>query len=575
MLNNRRSGLRIMASLIGLIKPLAMPMVGAISAGVMGFLLSFGLGTFGAFALVRLISDGEGLAGIPFGFLSFQGSVLLLIICAATRGVFQYLEQYANHFIAFTILAQLRNKVFKAMRRLAPAKLEQKNQGDLVSMVKGDIELLEVFYAHTVSPVTIAAICWLLLGLFYWQIHPLLMVWALACYAVIGVLVPLIASAKARETGMRVRNEVGALNGFFLDLLRGIRELIQYGREKQAAEDMGANTESLVGKQEEIRKQESKLVAWTDTICVITTAGMAVLAGVLASRGVISGEAAFIAVVLQSSTYAPFISLATLGNILTHTFASGERILRLLEEKPQVEVVKDGKTVPFGAVDVEDVHFNYAPNTRSKGDNGAPEVLKGASLTIQPGECLGIMGASGCGKSTLIKLIMRFWDPQKGHISLNDTGLPKINTDDLWSKMSYMTQTPVFFNGTLRDNLLVGKENATDEEIWAALEQASIADMIHDLPAGLDTPVGELGENYSGGERQRIALARCFLAESPMLLLDEPTSNLDSQNEAMVLRSLYQNRAGKTIIMVSHRKSSLGICSRVIHMQGGKCSVKT
>lgn len=571
MEHKRRSALRIMAGLIGLARPLALPMLGAVAAGVAGFLLSFGLGTFGAFALVRLVSDGGGLAGVPFGGLSFQGAVALLMLCAGTRGIFQYLEQYANHYIAFTILAQLRGRIFEAMRRLAPAKLEQKSQGDLVSMVKGDIELLEVFYAHTISPVSIAVICWLLLGFFYGRLHVLLMLWALGGYAVLGVLVPIVASVRASGAGMRVRSEIGALNGFFLDLLRGVRELIQYGQEGQAAADMRRSTEKLADRQTDVKRQQARLAAWTDTVCVTATAGMVVLAGALCHRGLISPEAAFIAVVLQSTTFAPFLSLASLGNILTHTFAGGERILRLLEERPEVEAVEDGRTVPFGPVEVRSVHFTYAPQAQE----GSREVLKGADLSIRPGECLGIMGESGCGKSTLLKLIMRFWDPGEGKITLSGTALPEISTEDLWEKMSYMTQSPVFFSGTLRDNLRVGKEDAADAEIWAALERAAVADMIRGLPNGLDTAVGELGENYSGGERQRIALARCFLAGTPLLLLDEPTSNLDAQNEALVLRSLHENREGKTIILVSHRRSSLGICSRTVQMEEGRCVVKS
>lgn len=570
---NRRSAIRIMASLLKLVKPLIPSLIGAVVFGVIGFLLSFGLGTFGAYVVVNLFSEGVGLEGIPFGTLSFRGAVVALMLCAATRGIFHYLEQYLNHFIAFTILAELRNKIFKAMRRLAPAKLEHKNKGNLVSMVKGDIELLEVFYAHTISPITIAFICWVLLGLFYLQIHPLLMLWALVSYTVIGVVVPYIASVKAKQTGMQVRNEVGALNGNFLDKLSGIRELIQYGQESSASADIKANTGSLIKKQLKIKDQEAKLFAWSDTLCVIATVGMIVVSAVLVNKGLITGQAAFVAVVLQTSSYAPFINLATLGNLLTHTFASGERVLSLLEEEPEVEVVENGKNVDFGTVAVNDVHFTYTANA-SSAEEQELDVLKGATLTLNPKDHLGIMGPSGCGKSTLMKLIMRFWDPDSGNITLSNTVLPEINTHNLWDKMSYMTQVPVFFAGTLRDNLLIAKESATDDELWAVLERASIADMIRKLPNGLDTQVNELGENYSGGERQRIALARCFLADTPMMLLDEPTSNLDSQNEAIILRSLYKNQEGKTIILVSHRKSSLGICNRLIRMEEGKCIVE-
>lgn len=562
----RRNALRMMGELVRLIRPLKKAMTGAITMGVIGFLLAFGIGVFGAYALVSLLFGPGALAGIPFGSLGYKGALVVLVICALTRGIFNYLEQYLNHYIAFTVLAELRNKIFAAMQKLAPAKMEGKDKGNLVSMVKGDIELLEVFYAHTISPIVIAFITWLLLGVFYWQVHPLLMLWALLGYLVLGVVLPMFASAKVSDTGMQVRNEIGGLNGLFLDKLRGVRELMQFGREAGAIRDVRETTETVVGKQLEIRTQEAKLTAWADTISVVITVGSALIGGFLVYLGLISPQAAFIAVILQSTTYAPFINLANLGNMLTHTFAAGERVLSLLAEEPEIEFVEDGQDVAFGPLDVDDVSFSYM-------DSQQTEVLDGANLKLLPGEFLGIMGPSGCGKSTLLKLIMRFWDSQSGEIRLNETALPTINTEDLWSKMSYMTQSPIFFSGDLRSNIQVAKADATDEEIWSVLEDAAIADMIRDLPEGLDTDVSELGENFSGGERQRIALARCFLADTPLILLDEPTSNLDAQNEALILRSLYENKRDKTVILVSHRKSSLGICDRVIRMEEGRCYV--
>jgi ATP-binding cassette subfamily C protein len=476
------------------------------------------------------------------------------------------LEQYENHYIAFHILMKIRILIFKAMRKLAPAKLEQHRQGELVSMVKSDVEFLEVFYAHTISPIAIALLSLLFLLWFFVRIHRALMLWALFVYFLIGVVVPLRASGQAAVSGVGVRKEIARLSERYLDLLRGIRELIRFGREKEASDSIEDNTARLNERQRDLRMQAARLSARVDTLCLVGIVGMALLSVLLVAHSTLTPQAAFIAVVLLAGSFTPFINLANLGNTLTHTFAAGERVLSLLEEEPLTPEIKDGRNVEFGDLEVSDLAFSYpSPDAEDQ-----EAVLNSVSMHLKQNEIVGIRGASGCGKSTLLKLLLRFWDPDRGEITLAGQDLRGINTANLYSHLVYMTQKPVFFSGSIRDNLLIAEPQAGDEELWEALEKAAIAERLRELPNGLDAEVSEMGRNFSGGEQQRIALARCLLRQGSLYLLDEPTSNLDVLSEALILKSLYENRRGKTILMVSHRSGSLSICDRILEMKEGR-----
>ena len=509
-MTKRRSSPKIISQLIGLIAPLKLQMTLAILLGVLGFLLSFGIGILGGYGVLSVLPGevARGFADLPLGGHDFSWYVIALIVCAVLRGVLHYIEQFCNHYIAFRILAEIRHKVFSAMRKLAPAKLEGENQGQLISIIMGDIELLEIFYAHTISPVMIASLVTIVLFVFFAKIHILVALLALLAQIVVGVIVPIIASERGKEVSVKIRRNIGNLNGKFLDQLRGIREIIQYDKGDHALNEIDDSTRQILDRQNELKGQIAALQANTDTIIIIFSVLQLLLCARLVSTGTITHAQAFIAVLTQISTFAPYIALANLGGTLTQTFACGDRILNLLEEKPVVEEVVDGKDVVFDDVDFQDLTFAYEDRN----------ILTGVNFRIKKGETLGIMGRSGSGKSTLLKLLMRFWDPQEGSISINGINIKDINTQSLYSNIDYMTQTTILFAGSIRDNLRIAKADASDEEIYEALRKASIDEDIRKLEHGLDTRVSDLGDNFSGGERQRIVLRWCILLLSTQWL---------------------------------------------------------
>lgn len=557
-MKTRRNAVSIMSEMVKLIKPLKFQMMAAILLGVLGFVLSFGIGIIGVYGMLSLLPDNisRGFESIPFGGYGIKTYIWELAICALLRGVFHYIEQYCNHYIAFRILAEIRHQIFGAMRSLAPAKLEGENPGKLISIIMGDIELLEVFYAHTISPIMIAFFTFVLLMIFYVNINPVLALIALISYLTIGVFIPYFASSMSKDIGVNIRENIGSLNGKFLDKLKGVREVIQYDYGKEVVEDIGKTTEETLGFQLKLKAKVASLQSNTDTIIVVFSVIHAIVATKMVISGVITPAEAFVSVFTQLSTFGPFIALANLGTTLSQTLACGDRVMDLLSEKPQVDFVDYGVDVNLENVKIENVDFKYKD----------VDILNNLNLEISKGETLGIRGRSGSGKSTILKLLMRFWDPQEGSISINGIDLKDINTNSIYDNIDYMTQMTILFAGTIRDNLKVANQNATDEDIYEALRKASIDEYVRGLKNGLDTRVSDLGDNFSGGERQRIGLARCFLTDSKLLLLDEPTSNLDSQNEAIILKSLVDVE-DKTIVLVSHRDSTMGVCDRVINIE--------
>lgn len=556
------SSIRIMYELSKLLRPLAGTMVLAITFGTLGFLSAFALSVSGLYALISIMPVyASRLPSLPLGDFSTEIYIRVLIGSAVLRGLLHYAEQFCNHLIAFKILAEIRDSVFAAMRRLAPAKLETKNQGKLISIIMEDIELLEVFYAHTVSPVVIACITTVVLAVFFLQIHPSIALLVLAGQITVGIIFPVIAAKKGVSAASTVREKISDLNAEFLDKMRGVREIIQHQMGKTTAEEITQNTVELVTHKHVLTQQRAVLTASIDTAIIVFSVLQFLLSGFLLHSGIVSVPQAAVSVLLQLSIFAPYINLASLGNTLTHTVAAGNRVLSLLQELPQTPEKVDGVDSEFGTVCMNDVSFTYHGNS-------LPAVNQ-VNLTIQPNELVGINGKSGCGKSTLLKLLLRFWDPQTGGITLNTHNLKTLNTASLYRMVNYMTQTTVLFTGTIRENLLVAKENAHDDDLYAALKQSGLYEFVHSLPKKLDERVGEGGANFSGGERQRMGLARCFLADRNMFILDEPTSNLDSQNESIILQALANQAQGKTIILVSHRRSTLGICNRIVQMEKG------
>ncbi|NLI72499.1 MAG: ABC transporter ATP-binding protein [Bacteroidales bacterium] len=545
----KRNSLRIMLDLMVLAKEELSDLIIAIIAGIISFLSSTGIAVTAALLIVQL-------AGLVS--LSFTKCVWLMAIFAFIRGIARYLEQYMNHLVAFKVLRMLRDKVFAAVRKLAPAKIEGSNKGELISMITGDIELIEVFYAHTISPISIAIICGSIYLVLIAIFSPIIALITLLAYLIMGVGLPLIFSKWAKNTGRALRKEIGSLNNIFLDILRGITEIMQFAYRDKAIRLVQKSNQSLVDKQAYLIEQLALLLALEDTIAVLTT-------GIVVLIGIKTGLAWSILLPLTFGIFFSFpaiANVASLGNGLSQSLACGERVLNLLEEEPVVNEVTDGVDLNLAndiadpVIKIENLTFAYDEQP----------VLQNFNLEISPGEVLGIQGESGCGKSTLLKLIMYFWPVYQGEIFVAGHPVEEINTQSLWHNISYMTQSTEFFEGTIRDNLLIAKPHATDQVLKDALKKASILEFVESLPHGLDTTLTELGDNFSAGERQRFGLARCFLEDTKILLLDEPTSNLDVLNENIILNALKRNQADKTIIMVSHRASCFKICDRVIQM---------
>ncbi|WP_139652885.1 thiol reductant ABC exporter subunit CydC [Raoultibacter phocaeensis] len=550
----KRSNLSIMLRLIALVGPLLPVMVLAIALGVGGFLAAIFLTTFGAYG----ITDA---AGMPAG-IGFATACVLVTVCGIVRGPLRYGEQLCNHFIAFKLLALIRDKVFGALRSLAPAKLEGRDKGNLISLITSDIELLEVFYAHTISPIAIAIIVSLVMAAFIGSFSVPLALLAVLAYAVIGIVVPLAASRASGRSGRAFRDQVGDMNTFVLDSLRGLRETLQYGFDRKRSVELGARTEGLASVEAGLKRSTARFMALTGALVLAFDAGMVAVAFSLYQAGSVGFSGALICTMAFMSSFGPVIAVANLGSTLQQTFASGARVLDVLDEDPEVRDVEDGVDIAFDGAEARHVSFSY----------GAEPILDDVTLAIRPGSVVNIAGRSGSGKSTFLKLLMRFWDVSDGSIVLSDTDIRRINAESLRDSESYMTQETHLFSGTVRENLTLVKPDATDEELDDACRKAAILELIERLPKGYNTPVGELGDTLSGGERQRIGLARVFLYDAPFVLLDEPTSNLDSLNEAAVLSALEASKVGKTIVLVSHRASTCRFADVVYSVERGRVS---
>ena len=538
-----------MSRLIGLVKPLAGYMILAILMGLVGHLCATFITVFGGYAIVHVLHPELSMRlGVLFG---------AVLIFALVRGFLRYAEQACNHFIAFKLLALIRDKVFGALRRLCPAKLEGKDKGNLISIITSDIELLEVFYAHTISPIAIAFLFCIIMVCFLGSCHWALGILALAAYITVGVIIPLVTSKLSGDDGIRFRTKSGQLSSFVLDSLRGLSETLQYGQAEQRMAEMNVQTDSLSRDEERMKRTAGRNTAVTNT--VILTFDLAML---FLSAALVGFEGCLIATLALMSSFGPVVALAALGSTLQSTFAAGNRVLDILDESPVVEEITGKETVQFHGAAAEKVTFAYGEET----------ILDDFSVTIPENKIIGINGRSGSGKSTLLKLFMRFWQVQQGEVKISHRNVDAINTSNLRNMESFVTQETHLFHDSIRNNLRIAKLDATDDEIIAACKKASVHDFIMSLPKGYDTEVGELGDTLSGGERQRLGLARAFLHDAPFMLLDEPTSNLDSLNEAVILKSLHEECADKTVVLVSHRKSTMGIADTVYSVEHGRMS---
>ena len=551
----RKNGFVVMGHLLKLVTPLAHIMAFTITMGTLGFLAAIFIMVLGAMGLVNLLNFDT--------HLSFSGILTALIVLAVARGALRYLEQMSGHYIAFKLLALLRDKVFSSLRRLAFVKLQDKQAGQLVSLVTNDIELLEVFYAHTIAPIMIAFFTSAILLLVFGHLSGWFVVVALAAYLTVGVILPIITTKLAREDGRRYRELVGEMNDFFLDSVRGMKEIQLFGYAKLRLDEIQQRSQKIDMAFERIKDQEGKVRVYTEVAVSAFNIIMLFTGLILFSLDKIDFSAFLIGVILLMSSYGPVIALSNLSSNLLQTLASGERVLSLLAEEPELKDVESAVDLKeVSRIDVENVNFAY----------GEEQILSDVSLSVKKGEILGIHGRSGSGKSTLLKLLMRFYDPKSGSIKINGETLPNINTRSLRDNMAYITQQTYIFNETIEENIRLARRDATLEEIMEAAKKASIHDFILSLPEGYQTKMTELGGNLSDGEKQRIGIARAFLHNAPIILLDEPTSNLDSLNEAMILKSLLNVKAEKLIILVSHRQSTMAICDQVIGIENGRMS---
>lgn len=564
---NRRSGFKVMAQLIGLIRPLLPVMAAAILLGVLGYLCAIFLTILAGYEVIHgllAMLPAQNAAGHFGWILSLSPAVVcvMLIVLAVSRGVLHYGEQYCNHFIAFKLLAIIRHKVFAALRKLCPAKLEGKDKGNLISILTSDIELLEVFYAHTISPIAIAVLTSLVMVLFIGSCSPLAGLLALTGYLVVGLIIPLVNGKRGAEAGMEFRTAFGDLNSFILESLRGLDETIQYRDGEKRLDKMEKRSRDLGELQRGLNKLEASQKSVTNLAILVFSFGMLFLMVGLYQRGNVGFGELLIATIAMMGSFGPVVALSNLSNNLNQTLASGERVLSLLEEVPQVEEVEGLEEISFTGAAAEHVDFSYDEE----------QILKDYSIELPRGKIIGIHGASGSGKSTLLKLLMRFWDVQKGKVVVSGKNIQDVNTKNLRDMESYVTQETYLFHDSIANNIAVGKPGASREEIMAAAKKASIHDFIMTLPKGYDTEVGELGDTLSGGEKQRIGIARAFLHDAPFLLLDEPTSNLDSLNEGIILKSLKESCKEKTVLLVSHRKSTMNLADVVYEMENGRIS---
>ncbi|TQE40760.1 thiol reductant ABC exporter subunit CydC [Aggregatibacter actinomycetemcomitans] len=551
----RKNGFVVMWQLMKLVTPLAHIMSFTIIMGTLGFLSAIFIMALGAMGLAELLNFHV--------HLNLSQILTALIVLAVARGILRYLEQMSGHYIAFKLLALLRDKVFGALRRLAFVKLQDKQSGQLLSLVTNDIELLEVFYAHTIAPIAIAFLTSAILLAVFAHISWWFVLVVLLAYVTIGIILPIVTTQMAREDGRKYRELVGEMNDFFLDSIRGMKEIQLFGNEQKRLQEIHQRSEKIDQAFLKIKQQEGNVRSFTEIAVSFFNIVILLVGLTLFAYDKIDFVGLLVAVILLMSGYGPVIALSNLSNNLLQTLASGERVLALLAEQPELKDVENGVSITdVQQIKVENVSFAYAQE----------QILSDVNLHINKGEILGIHGRSGSGKSTLLKLIMRFYDPQQGSICINDTDLKHINTVNLRDNIAYITQQTYIFNETIYENILLANRNATKEQVIEAAKKASIHEFIMSLPEVYDTKITEMGNNLSDGEKQRIGIARAFLHNAPIILLDEPTSNLDSLNEAMILQSLLNVKAEKLIILVSHRASTMAICDQVIPIANGRMS---
>lgn len=581
---------RVIARLLRLASPLNGRMASACLFGTIGHLAAAFLPVSGVFAMFAA-------AGHPIAGIGVAPAITALVIFAIIRGLMRYAEQYTNHYVAFTLLALLRDKAFGAMRRLAPAKLEGRGRGDLIALVTTDVELLEIFFAHTISPTVIATATSLIMALALLPLSPALALLLVVAHLLVGVALPWLQSLVMGPLGGRIRGQASALDDYVIDGLRGIGETMGFGRGDAQVREVEERTNRLYDERAKLSHLEGMFAAFAGVIVVLASAAAALIVAQGAAVSVpavthgptIDAAAAppslvdvaalgpaLAGAVLVASSFGPTLALANLPANLTQTFAAARRLFAIMDETPAVE--ETGTATPaFDGMALEHVDFAYPEADGPETDGGAASgaasaipahVLHDANLTVPAHGILGIQGPSGRGKSTMLKLLQRFWDPTAGRVTFSGEDLRDVSAAHRRAQQVVVRQETHLFDGTIGDNLRIADPAATEAELDEACRKASVLDLIRDLPKGYDTPIGELGDRLSQGERQRLGLARAFLRHAPLMLLDEPTSRLDALNEAVILRAVRAaaRDAGTSVVLVSHRESTMRIADHVVRL---------
>lgn len=603
---------RVIARLLKEVGPQRKYMIVACVCGTLGHLAATFLPVFGIAAAFAAV-------GSPVWNLSVPAALAAMAVCALIRGGMRYAEQFMNHNVAFRLLALFRAKAFAALRRLAPAKLAGKGKGDLIALVTTDVELLEIFFAHTISPIVIAVVTTVVYTLALLTLSAPLAVTLVIAHLTVGVILPKLFASAVRGVGPKLREESAALDDEMLDDMRGIGEIIRFGQGDARLASITRRTLSLWGKRLRLSAKNGDFAGLGAVLVMLFTAIAAFLVMTLCTvvstaadmpEGLIwmgsadsNAPALVAAFVLLVSSFGPTLALSALPANLTQTFASARRLFALMDEVPAV--VEQGAERPeYQGMTMRDVTFGYGsgarisgertPNGRSEyatgmsparsaeaqssGEQGAgiasQPVLDHVSLDVSRQGILGIQGPSGRGKSTMLKLLMRYWDPDSGTISLSNIPLPQVDAGWRRRVQTMMGQETYLFNGTIRENLAIACDSADsaasaipDSVLREALAKASALELVDALPNGLDTQVGELGGRLSEGEKQRIGLARMFLRDADLVLFDEPTSRLDAYNESVILGSINDlAERGSAVVLVSHRDSTMRIADRILRM---------
>lgn len=552
-MERKKSGFQIMKRLVKELKPLAPIMVITITMGVLGFLASIAIGSFAVLAL--------GAYHDEVLFISFKGAMIVMAVCALIRGFLRYGEQLSGHYIAFKILYILRDKMFTKLRKLAPAKLEGKEKGNLISLITSDIELLEVFYAHTIAPISVAIITNSIISIVLGLINPWFGILGGFYFIIVGVVIPVFTSKMGKDAGAEYRDIFGKSTNYILDSLRGLKEILQFKSGEERINKINSNSEKLNDSLDVIKEHEGFIRAITDLVIMLALLTMTTVGFVLFVNDKINFTQMLLAIVITASSFGPVVALSNLSNTLLQTFACAERLFSIMDEEPQVKEVIDGNKVKGERISFEDVAFYY--------EGRKSPIFDGAYIDIKKGDKVALIGESGIGKSTFIKLMMRFFDVNGGKIELDNNDIKGVETKSLRNSQTLVSQETYLFNESIEDNIKIGNKDASRDEVIKAAKKASIHEFIESLPRGYETNVGELGENLSSGEKQRIGLARAFLSNGQILIMDEPTSNLDTLNEGEILKSIKENCEDKTIVLISHRKSTTAVCNRILKLENG------